>query len=90
MSITVKKMSPGEFLSLGVEYWPIWEKDISTFNWEYPAKEEFYIVEGRALVETPEGEISIGVGDFVTCSKDMVCNWRVLEYFKKHYHFVED
>jgi len=68
--------------------WPVWEKEVSEFPWEYANQEEFLVIEGKATV-TPEGgePASFGPGDFVTMPKDMKCTWKVTEPIKKHYRF---
>jgi uncharacterized cupin superfamily protein len=55
--------------SLGVDHWPIWEKEASEFPWEYFEDEISYILEGRAII-TPEGgePVEISKGDLVTAS----------------------
>ena len=54
-SITVERNpSPAKLDAMGVEYWAIWEKEVSTFEWTYDANEKCYILEGEAIV-TPKG-----------------------------------
>ena len=74
--------------NLGVSSWPIWEKEVSVFPWEYSATETFYVLEGKVIV-TPEDEpaVEINAGDLVTFPKGMVCKWEVLEPIRKHYSF---
>jgi hypothetical protein len=33
--VEIKKMSPQEAESQGINQWPIWTKEVSRFDWEY-------------------------------------------------------
>ena len=50
MSITVRKITPQELDDLGVKYWPVWEKEISFFDWKYDEGEEFYVLDGEIII----------------------------------------
>lgn len=39
---------------LGVFDWPIWEKEVSEFPWEYDERERCFFLEGDVVV-TPKG-----------------------------------
>jgi hypothetical protein len=68
--------------------WPIWEKEISRFDWHYDQTEECYLLEGKAVVETNDGEkVQFGKGDFVKFPEGLSCVWEILEPVKKHYNF---
>lgn len=71
---------------LGVERWPIWTKDVSTFPWTYDADETCYFLEGEVVV-TPEGgsAVRVGKGDLVTFPAGMSCTWDVRRPVRKHY-----
>lgn len=73
---------------LGVERWPVWEKEVSEFPWEYAERETSYILEGRVIV-TPEGgaPVEIAKGDLVTFPAGLACTWKVVEPIRKHYRF---
>ncbi len=73
--------------SLGVDHWPIWEKEASEFPWEYFEDEISYILEGRAII-TPEGgePVEISKGDLVTMPSEMICKWKIVEPIRKRYH----
>jgi uncharacterized cupin superfamily protein len=75
--------------SLGVDHWPIWEKEASEFPWEYFEQEISYILEGRAIV-TPEGgePVEITKGDLVTMPSELICKWKVVEPIRKRYHMA--
>lgn len=72
----------------GVLSWPIWEKEVSRFDWYYDSIEECYILEGQVEVETADGEkVQFSKGDFVTFPKGLACVWDVKKAVKKHYNF---
>jgi uncharacterized protein len=75
--------------SLGVDHWPIWEKEASEFPWEYFEQEISYILEGRAII-TPEGgePVEITKGDLVTMPSELICKWKVVEPMRKRYHMA--
>ena len=60
--------------------WPIWEKEVSTFDWSDSEPEAFYVLEGKLRVELDEG-------DLVTFPKGVGCKWDVREPIRKHYRF---
>jgi uncharacterized protein len=71
---------------LGIERWPVWEKGVSEFAWEYGEKETSYIVEGRVIVTPTGGEpVEIGRGDLVTFPAGLACTWKIMEPVRKHY-----
>ncbi|MFH1407167.1 MAG: cupin domain-containing protein [Candidatus Omnitrophota bacterium] len=88
MQIKIEKLSQEDIKKKGVESWPIWEKEISRFNWLYDTTEECYILEGKVTVETKEGEkLDFGSGDFVTFPKGLSCVWDIKSPVRKHYNF---
>ncbi|RME59084.1 DUF861 domain-containing protein [Candidatus Parcubacteria bacterium] len=73
---------------LGVEGWPTWSCEVSTFPWTYEETETCYILEGRVTVAPDGGEpVTIGAGDLVTFPKGMSCTWEVHAPIRKHYRF---
>ena len=82
------KVTPMKLDVLYVDDWPVWEKEVSEFDWEYDKTETCYIVEGTATI-TPEGKppIIITEGDMVTFPKGMKCVWNITEAIEKHYKF---
>jgi uncharacterized cupin superfamily protein len=86
--IKVEKLSEKEIAEKGIPNWPIWEKEISTFDWYYDETEQCYFLEGRVVIETDEGKVEIGKGDFVTFTAGLSCVWNVLEPVRKHYRFI--
>lgn len=85
--IVEKNLSEEKIRELGIKSWPVWECDISTFDWHYDKKEECYFLEGSVVVETDEGNVQFGEGDFVVFPKGLSCKWKVLKPVKKHYKF---
>lgn len=88
MKIEIKKSKKEDMEKEGVMSWPIWEKEISRFDWHYDDTEECYLLEGRVVVETEDGEnVEFGKGDFVTFPKGLSCIWDIKDPVKKHYNF---
>ena len=87
MKIKVQKLTEAEKDAKGISSWPIWEKEISRFDWFYDSTEHCQILEGRVIVETDEGNIEIKAGDFVTFPKGLKCVWDIKEDIRKHYNF---
>ena len=67
--------------------WSIWECHPSTFDWHYDETEECYLLKGRVVVETKDGNVEFGAGDFVTFPKGLSCVWDIKEPVRKHYNF---
>ena len=88
MDIKVERLTKQELEKRGVLDWPIWQKDISRFDWHYDDIEECYFLNGKVTVETKDGKsVKFGKGDFVTFPKGLACTWDIKEPVKKHYNF---
>ncbi len=88
MKIEVKKLSDSEIKERGIESWPIWEKEVSKFDWHYGQIEDCLLLEGQVTVESKDGtKVEFGKGDFVTFPKGLSCTWDIKEPVKKHYNF---
>lgn len=86
--IKIEKPSKEKLDSLGVNKWSPWECQPSTFNWEYDTDESAYVLEGKVLVKTEDGqEVEINKGDLVHFPKGLRCTWNVLEKIRKRYTF---
>lgn len=84
--IIVEKPEKAKLDELGVESWPIWEKEVSSFPWSYSDKETCYILEGRARVQPDGGEaVEFGAGDLVVFPEGMKCTWEITSPIRKHY-----
>ncbi len=88
MKIKVEKLTEEQKKSMNIASWPIWEKEVSRFNWYYDDTEVCYVLQGRVVVTTPDGEkVEIKAGDYVTFPQGLSCTWEVLEPIRKHYNF---
>ncbi len=86
--IKVEKPTQEQLKQMGVESWPIWEKEISRFNWHYDEKETCYLLEGEVTVTAKDGKkISFGKGELVTFPQDLSCTWDIKKAVRKHYNF---
>ncbi|MFP3929097.1 MAG: cupin domain-containing protein [Desulfobacteraceae bacterium] len=89
-NIEIQRPTQDDLDKRNVKTWPVWEKEVSRFDWHYNETEECYLLEGRVVVETEDGEsVEFGKGDFVTFPKGLSCVWDVKEPVKKHYNFRE-
>jgi len=88
MTIKIYKPDNNEILQKNIKSWPIWEKEISEFDWYYDETEECYLLSGQVSVKTKNGEyVEFGKGDFVTFPKGLECKWKIIKPVKKHYNF---
>jgi hypothetical protein len=85
--VKVEKLAAGDLQAKGVFTWPIWTKEVSRFDWHYDEQEQCYFLEGAVTVETPDGSVSFGKGDFVTFPEGLTCVWNVKQPVRKHYKF---
>lgn len=85
--LIIEKLSDKEIENRQIRNWPIWEKEISNFNWEYSEEEECLIFEGEVEVETENGKFVIKAGDFVTFKKGLKCVWDIRKPIRKYYNF---
>ena len=85
MGIIVKK--PNDVEKSEMQTKPIWECDISEFDWRYDSEEVCIIIEGEVEVKYDGGSVSFGAGDMVTFPKGLSCVWKVTKPVKKHYVF---
>ncbi len=85
--IKIEQLSQEDLDKRGVSSWPIWTKEVSRFDWHYDQSEECYVLEGQVVVETDEGPVEFGPGDFVTFPVGLSCVWDVKQPIRKHYNF---
>jgi len=85
--ITIEhNVTPVKLDAMGVDGWPIWEKEASTFDWHYDREEICYILEGKAVITPKTGEtITIERGDLVRFPAGLDCTWQIQEAIEKHY-----
>ena len=87
MKIEIKKLTDKDIEKLNIKNWPVWEKEVSEFDWHYDDKESCYILEGEAEVNTDFEKVSFKKGDFVVFPKGLSCKWKIKKPIKKHYNF---
>jgi len=88
MTIKVEKIAQEQLEKNGVFSWPIWEKEVSKFDWHYDNTEECYLLEGEVTVTTEDGKsVTFGKDDFVTFPNGLSCTWDIKKPVKKHYNF---
>jgi uncharacterized cupin superfamily protein len=85
--VDIKQLSQSEIERLGINDWPIWEKEVSEFPWTYDSIEECYILEGEVYVHSAQSRYHIKPGDFVTFAQGLSCKWEVIKPVRKHYNF---
>lgn len=85
--IKVEKADNKTLEGLNVFSWPIWEKEVSNFDWHYDECEVCYFLDGDVTVCTDMGEVSFGKGDLVSFPQGLSCKWQVKKPVRKHYKF---
>ena len=86
--IKIERPGNDKLKELGVSSWPIWEKEVSKFDWHYDDKETCYLLEGKVRVSTKDGKsVNFSAGDLVVFPKGLSCVWDIREAVKKHYKF---
>ncbi len=86
--IDIEKPAEEKLQTLQVKTWPIWEKGVSEFPWEYDESETCYLLEGEVVV-TPENGMPVrfGKGDLVVFPVGLKCVWKITKAVRKHYKF---
>ena len=87
--ITVEhKPSAQKIEQMGIESWPIWEAEASSFPWSYDDRETCYLLEGDVIVTPNGGEpVHIQAGDLVVFAAGLSCHWEIRKAVRKHYAF---
>jgi uncharacterized cupin superfamily protein len=84
MEPVIRKPTPQE--KEEAHSWPIWEKEISEFPWEYDTKETFLVIEGDVTVTNEQGKtFHFKAGDYVIFPQGMKCTWKIHKVIRKHY-----
>ncbi len=86
MKIKVKPMKQKD---LDLNGWGVWTSPVQKFDWEYTDTETCYILEGKVIVHTDDGDVEIKAGDFVQFPSGLKCVWDVKEPIRKYYNFGE-
>jgi len=85
--VIIEKLTDEQINKMGIKNWPIWTKEISSFDWYYDTDEECLILDGEVDVKTDEDTYTVKAGDFVTFKKGLKCVWVVKKPIRKHYNF---
>ncbi len=77
-----------QFERLGLEKWPIWQKEVSEFLRTYDEPATCFILGGEVFVTQDSGEpVRIVEKDLVVFPAGMSCRWKILRDIRKHYRF---
>ena len=87
MQIKIKQLTENEIKERGITSWPIWDCDISEFDWEYGEQETCLLLEGEVEVESDHETVKFSAGDFVVFPKGLKCRWKITKPVRKHYSF---
>ena len=85
MNITVRKATEADKTAMQSK--PIWECDVSEFDWHYDSEETCFLIEGEVTLTYDGGSVSFGAGDFCVFPEGLSCVWKVSKPVKKHYEF---
>ena len=84
--IFIEKSSEKKLEKLDLNSWPIWEKEVSRFEWYYDEKETCYILEGNAKVFPEAGDpVNFAAGDLVVFPAGLCCTWEITVPIRKRY-----
>ncbi|MBM5571023.1 MULTISPECIES: cupin domain-containing protein [Deefgea] len=84
-----RQISTARQAELKITYWPIWEKNTSTFAWTYDSSETCFLIAGEVTVTPDGGEpVTITAGDLAIFPAGMSCTWHITQNLRKHYHFA--
>ena len=86
-TVKIIQLTEKEIQDRGIRNWPIWEKEVSRFDWVYDGIEECLFLEGEVTVETDQGNFDIKPGDFVIFEDGLKCTWDIKKNVRKHYYF---
>ena len=87
MNIKIDRLSDEEINNKGVLSWPIWECEVSEFDWEYDQQESCLLLEGDVEVKTDFETVNFSGGDFVVFPRGLKCSWKVTRPVRKYYSF---
>ena len=86
--IKIERPAETELKKLDVYNWPIWEKEVSRFDWHYEQQETCYLLKGKVTVTAEGGPaVNFGAGDLVVFPAGLSCVWDIQEAVRKHYKF---
>ncbi len=81
----VKKLSDREMEELDPAAWPVTTIEIARYSRHYDQTEEYLILQGEVELETDNGPMKFGPGDFVTFPEGTSCVWDVKEPVVAHH-----
>ena len=87
-----KNPSHEKLVSNDVYSWMTWEKEPSTFPWQFTERERVYVVEGTVHIRQ-DGSDQVHIlekGDYAEFAPGLRCIWEVKEPFKKHVTLEKD
>ncbi len=87
MQVKIETLDKKILEGKGVFRWPVWEKEVSRFDWHYDSMEECYILEGEITITAGNKKWEIKPGDFVSFPKGLDCEWNITKSVRKHYNF---
>lgn len=84
--VKIEKPTQEKLKKEDVSSWPIWEKEVSRFDWYYDEPETCYFLEGEVEVIAEDGKkYTIKKGDWVEFPEGLKCIWNVKKPVRKHY-----
>ena len=87
MKIEIIKLSGSKIAEKNIPSWPIWNCDVSEFDWEYSERESCLLLEGEVEVKSEFETVRFSAGDYVVFPKGLKCRWKVMQPVRKHYSF---
>lgn len=87
MKIDIRKPDENELDNSDILSWPIWECEVSTFDWTYSDKETCYLLEREVTVKTDTETVHFSADDIVVFPAGLSCIWEVIKPVRKHYKF---
>jgi uncharacterized cupin superfamily protein len=90
MKVKICKAEEQQIRELGARNWPIWEKEVSEFDWHYDQQETCLILEGEVKVSWDNGKnaVEFQAGDLVIFPAGLSCRWEIKKAVRKHYRFA--
>lgn len=86
-AIQVTQPTEAELKKLGTQHWPTWEKEVSTFPWEFVTTENALILEGECEISPVDGgpSTTFKAGDLVVFPNGYKGTWEVKKPLKKRF-----
>lgn len=86
-AISVTQPTAAELKALGTQFWPTWEKEVSTFPWAFVTTENALILEGECEITPEDGgqSTTFKAGDLVVFPNGYKGTWEVKKPLKKRF-----